>query len=266
MNDDERVFWFSYIENTLGLQLPAIQQRRFEVVLLECMNQLQLDSEQLLVRLQNDPAVWAKLIDQLAITETQFFRHLPSYDLVKGFLESCPESVRMWSAGCSSGEEVWSLAMLATELEKDFQIIATDLSGAALSKAQQAVYTERKIQYLTRQRQERFLEASSERAECYRVNESLKKTVSFFQHNLTDEQGLPLRQIDLIFCQNVLIYFRGFMQRDILNRLFETLRPGGVLVLGPSEAASWKHPLAERVKHAGALAYIKKAKTVKDVA
>lgn len=264
LSQEEKLFWFSYIETKIGLVLPEIQQRRFESRILERMQKFSLSSDEYfrLVKLRDDE--WQSLIDDLTIPETSFFRHKPSYDLYTQFLEQKKQTAHIWSVGCATGEEAWSLAMIADSILSNYKIMATDVSESAVTKGQQGIYSIRKLSTLPEGFQELYFKPvdsafqkanSVTKTPLMQINDRLKSRVSFYRHNLIDKKRLPFREIDVVFCHNVLIYFRNFVQRDILNELVKSLSIGGILVMGPAEARGWSHPKMQRYEYPGTLAF-----------
>lgn len=259
LTPEEKLFWLSYIEAKLGLILPSIQQRRFETRILERMRVYKSSSDEYFKKIKKDDAEWQALIDELIIPETSFFRHQPSFDLVQSHLQQKQTPSYLWSVGCSTGEEAWSLAMVADRFAREYKVMATDVSLTSITTAQSGQYAARKVDTLGEDMVSKYFDAmpNSISAEpmMYRINDRLRKKVSFYRHNLVDDKRLPFREIDVIFCQNVLIYFRSFVQRDILNQLVKSLSVGGLLVMAPAEARSWQHPEMTRVDFAGTLAF-----------
>jgi len=181
------------------------------------------------------------LLDLLTINETSFFRNLPQFRLladvvVPDLLKARPAgaALRVWSAGCSTGEEPYSIAMTLLErlpADRPFQIFASDLSLSALERAVAGVYPESAVRGVESTRLARFFEI---RAEGYAVRPQVKRNVIYDFHNLKHDNGL--RDMDLVFCRNVLIYFDADEQKRILVRFIRALRPGGYLFLGHSES------------------------------
>jgi chemotaxis methyl-accepting protein methylase len=131
--------------------------------------------------------------------------------------------------------------------------MATDISNQALAIARQRIYPKRKAEVIPaglRNRYGRDLPDGH-----WQVSATLAVNVSFQIFNLMDISSAPFRRLDVIFCQNVLIYFRKFDRRDILDALVQRLELGGILVLGPGEMADWSHPQVKRIDHAGTLAF-----------
>jgi chemotaxis methyl-accepting protein methylase len=203
---------------------------------------------------RHDRAEWQRLAESLVVHETAFFRHPPSYDLVAKHLSRLNRDVRIWSVGCATGEEAWSLAMTARQHAlRTYRVMATDISEHALRVARQGIYPARRADSIPDAMKLRFGQALA--SGQWQVSNTLMSQVSFHLLNLMDVAQAPFRRLDVIFCQNVLIYFRKFDRRDILDALAHRLELGGVLVLGPGEMADWQHPQMRRVDHAGTLAY-----------
>lgn len=264
LTDEDKLFWFSFIETKIGLILPEIQQRHFEAKILDKMQFYQANSDEYFEKVKNDESEWQSLINELTIPETSFFRHSASFDLIKNYLSSRgTKAVRIWSVGCSTGEEAWSLAMLADQQVVNYRVMATDINEISLNKAKQGRYSARKTHILDEIYKRSYFEIinqdkvkkSSSLMDEYSIKPFLKNNVSFYKYNLVSPNKIPFREMDVIFCQNVLIYFRGFVQRDILNKLVQSLSVGGILVMAPAEARSWKHSDMERVSYPGTLAY-----------
>ena len=149
--------------------------------------------------------------------------------------------IRIWSAGCSSGEEPYSIAMAVAETLPDLRrwdvrILATDLDSSVLERARRGMYTAERVAGVDGARLERFFVPQHERTGLhYRVAEPLRALVTFKQLNLV--QPLPMRgPLDAIFCRNTVIYFDKDTQRDLFARVAVLQRPGQVLFLGHSES------------------------------
>jgi chemotaxis protein methyltransferase CheR len=188
------------------------------------------------------------ILDEVLIGETYFFRDYEAYDLLAA--EVLPElvkqfgaykrSLRVWSAGCSSGEEAYSLSIFLNKYfaGKDWQIdiLGTDLNKSRLEKARQAVYGLNSFRH-----QSRFKEAFTpvEGRGNLQVKEEYRRNVQFKCLNLLENTSQPLKtdlyMYDLIFCRNVFIYFDQKTIKAVAKRLYQTLAPGGFLVITPSE-------------------------------
>lgn len=214
---------------------------------------------------------WAALVDHLTVHETQFFRHPPSLDLIRDdwlpawIMRTDPdETLHALSVGCSSGEEAWSLAILFDaalshcDPPRRFGITATDVSQPALSIARRAMYPLSRLPSIPEQYRAQAVEAAPDGQ--FRIVERLRKRVGFARVNLMHAARAPLRQLDLIYCQNTLIYFARERRGELLDGLARLLRPNGLLVLGAGEVTGWNHPQLHRTGGRQTLAYVRTAR------
>lgn len=203
------------------------------------------DLEQLAVRLQADPACFASLLDEVTVGETYFFRNPEHFELVRSELLPAlralrePEHVlQLWSAGCATGEEPYSLAMLldGEGLLERARVLASDIAPRALERARIGRYREWSLRGLDPLIQRRWLQTEGDHA---RVCERIRRSVVFSQLNLAEpgysSQHTAIGGLDLIFCRNVLIYFDAATIAAVEHRLYEALAPGGFAILGPSD-------------------------------
>ena len=192
-----------------------------------------------------------RLLDHLSVQETQFFRNLPQFDALRKYV--IPEivrrktgsfrSLRFWSAGCSTGEEPYSLAMSVLDVLPDpaswnIQILGTDLSETAIDIAERGWYPERKLAGMDRNHRERYFRPHDG---GYKVIEPVKRLVHFARHNMVTDP-LPISifgTCDIVFCRNVIIYFTHETAKYVIEHFFDILNPGSYLFLGHSETL-WK--------------------------
>lgn len=266
-DEEKSALWHSLIESRIGMILPEIQHSLFERRVKERMKQCGLDVMSYYQLVQIHAHEWQRLVEDLVVHETAFFRHLQSYELLEHRLSLFKTPVHIWSVGCSTGEETWSLAMLAhAHAVHGFSVMASDISESVLNVARNGFYSWRKAEKIPAAYRKNCIElpvehskhtvhASSMTTQDWQVSEVLRQHVFFHRFNLMDSADVPFRRLQIIFCQNVLIYFRQFDRRDILDALVERLDLGGLLILGPGEMVDWDHPAMKRVKHAGTLAY-----------
>ena len=197
----------------------------------------------LLDRLRQDPdgKLAAAAAEALAVTDTAFFRDGPAFERLGS--EVLPllagaggeRVVQVWCAGCSTGQEAYSLAMLAEEHDPPLrlEIIATDLSERVLEKAHSGLYTQFEVQ---RGLPIRLLLRYFEKAgEMWAVSPRLRAAIRWRRLNLIDERRSG-RKFDLILCRNVLSYFEPTVRARALSQFTPLLAPGGYLVLGVNEA------------------------------
>jgi len=189
----------------------------------------------------------SEVIDLLTTNETYFFRE--DYQLRTFAEEILPEirarkeasgdrQLRIWSAGCSSGEEPYTLAMILLELgwpdNWRVEIIGTDISQRVLQLARLGEYGETSFRNTDAAVKNRFFTESGGR---YRVNDEVKKLVTISHLNLFDHSRIALLgRIDVVFCRNVIIYFDADGKRKVIESFFQRLQPEGYLLLGHSES------------------------------
>jgi len=210
---------------------------------------------------------WSTLLDRLTVQETRFFRHRPSFDVLESYLrgrlqQGVTQPWELWSVGCASGEEPYSLAISAAEVLREsehpdhFGVTGTDISLNALSKARDGQYGARRLEQLEADLCQRYFLAQDDGR--FKVVPNLAARVCCARLNVLELAKAPMSGMDVIFCQNLLIYFRRWRRREILNRLAERLVPGGLLVVGVGEVAGWQHPELIPVADERVLAFTRK--------
>ena len=184
-----------------------------------------------------------ELLNTILINVTEFFRDPPAWEILRH--EILPpllkrikpgHSFRAWSAGCASGEEPYSIAILLAEYfgsriqDYDIKIYATDIDEEALNAARRGEYSIDAVRKVRPEWREKYFHGKG----LLRVNREIRRLVIFGRSNLG--QDAPISHVNLIVCRNVLIYFDSDLQKHILSRLHYALDPGGVLFLGKSES------------------------------
>ena len=186
-----------------------------------------------------------ELLDILMICETSFFRNQPQFDLLRDAVlpeivarkwNASSRLIRVWTAGCSTGQEPYSVAIGLLEWlpEPDswsIRVLASDLSFTALEQARRGVYRPDQVKGMDVQCVAKYFKSVNGN---HMVSEAVKKSVMFDYHNLKCENGM--RSLDMIFCRNVMIYFDLEEQRRLISRFSECLVPGGYLFLGHAES------------------------------
>jgi chemotaxis protein methyltransferase CheR len=217
------------IKAAAGLDPPAWA---LEARVRERAAALGLDDAAYIARAADDAAELERLIELLRVGETRFFRHRAQLDaLVARVLPSLRAPVRAWSAGCASGEEAWTLAMLLAERGLAFDLLATDLSAAALQRARDGRYRAARVEAdVPAPLYARYFRRIGDDDV---INDRLRAHVRFEAHNVLAPTGG--RELDLILCRNVLIYFDEARRAEAIARLARALAPGGWLCLGYSE-------------------------------
>jgi chemotaxis protein methyltransferase CheR/type IV pilus assembly protein PilK len=168
-------------------------------------------------------------------------------------------TLQAWSVGCATGEEAYSLAMLidahfaALGGRYFFGITGTDVSRPAIESARQGIYAKRRMADIPLEMRAAYCLSREDGG--FQIHPELRNRVCFTQLNALQAGTAPYAKMDLVFCQNLLIYFERERREYIVDQLAGQLRPGGVLVLGPGELVGWQHPQLERVRHPDTLAY-----------
>lgn len=184
-------------------------------------------------------------IDAVSTNETYFYRETNHLDVLGEVifpeLFARKHRVVLWSAGCSTGEEPYTLRMvfeqgLGERWDGELRIVATDISTEAIERAKEGVYSERSIRYLPAEELKKHFERLDD--DAYRVNDSLRRSVEFHVNNLLNDRQ-PVEHADVIFCRNVMIYFDKRTQQRLADEYFASvLDARGYLCIGHSESLS----------------------------
>ena len=269
LTDKQLESWSRLLESKTGVQLSGAQRTHFQSQLAIRMRELQMFDVDAYFEKVTDSVrgavEWSILLDRLVVKETSFFRHPASMILVrKKFIESLktrPDnySFDVWSVACSTGEESYSLAMVLQDVcdqyrqESYFSVTGSDVSGQAISVARQGVYGRRKVSQFSKKWRQRFFQASDN--DCAEVSQIVKNRVCFSRFNILEVEASPAVKFDVIYCQNLLVYFRRWLRRHLLNEMVKRLKPAGVLVLGPGEVTDWTHKSVRREEDSRTLAF-----------
>lgn len=225
------------LEARTGQQLGPARGWRLDTTLKPLFGELGVESlDELAIHLLDGqhPRLADRVVDALLNGETSFFRDPGVFDSVANALATSDgRRLRLWSAGCSTGQEALSLAMQWAERGGTVpEIVATDLSETAIARARAGRYTQFEIQRgLSVGRMIRWFE---NKADCWVARAELLRHVVYRRQNLLIDPA-PLGQFDAVFCRNLLFYLAPPARRQALERLAGALRPGGVLVLGAGE-------------------------------
>ena len=236
------------IETRSGILFDGSRDRFFSTRVREHVESRKLSHGTDLLRLiKNSNVEYDSLLQRLLTQETSFFRYPAAFEALekkvlpelhmKKFWES-PRSLRVWSAGCATGEEAFSIAMtVADALEFadawNIHILATDISRKALDHAEHGVYDTRSLESINPRQREQYFSRSNGH---YVVKPRIRNLVTFAPMNLA--QVVYMGKFDCIFCMNVLIYFSEERQAQLMQRFYEYLEPGGFLFLGHAETIS----------------------------
>jgi two-component system CheB/CheR fusion protein len=193
--------------------------------------------------LEVDPEEFTQLFNTILLNVTSFFRDPPAWEFLGGEVlprlakaKAADEPIRIWSAGCASGEEAYTLAMVVAEalgpeaVRERVKIYATDVDEEALGEARQARYRARQVDGVPPELLERYFERNGD---GYVFSKELRRSVIFGRHDLI--QDAPISRIDLLVCRNTLMYLNSETQSRVLARFSFALREGGYLMLGKAE-------------------------------
>jgi chemotaxis protein methyltransferase CheR len=192
---------------------------------------------------RRDPEELKVLLDSVTTNLTRFFRnqahwqtfqHFVVPDLVERKKKAGDRKIRVWSAGCSTGEEPYTVAMVLNELlPADFghEITASDLSLKSVLTAKEGFYPEMRVNGVPEYYLNKYFE---QREGGYKIVDAVRSSIKFDYHNLKNDSGL--RNLDIVFCRNVLIYFDETAQKEAVERFWSAMAPFSYLFIGHSES------------------------------
>jgi chemotaxis protein methyltransferase CheR len=264
LDDQAYVVFKEYIFELTGIQYSEAKRQLLDIRIQNRASQVGLaDPAAYLDYLKHNPnskKEVGELIDQVSIHETSFFRHQQQIDifqqLAAGLIEARrgqpDQSLRIWSAACSSGEEPYTLAMVIRRLLGNakgwkISITGTDISSGTIEKAREAQYSARSVRSLPEEYAKYVLPDPADPHQIA-LDPQVARMVKFEVHSLLDQQQ-RWKDMDIVFCRNVLIYFDGPTKQKVSANLWSALRPGGHLVLGPSDSLLGLHTEFQRTPH-----------------
>ena len=240
-----------FLEKACGILLGENKQYLVSSRLNKLMEQQGIKTlTELVQRIQSQPrsGLREQVVDAMTTNETLWFRDTYPFEVLKNKVlpemarNNPGQRLRIWSAACSSGQEPYSISMTLDEYERTnigqlkmgAQIVATDLSGAMLANCKTGEYDSLAIaRGLSQERLQRYFDPKGPGR--WAIKAPIRSRVEFRSFNLLDSYA-ALGKFDIVFCRNVLIYFSAQVKKDILTRIHATLKPGGYLFLGASEA------------------------------
>jgi len=240
----------SYLENSCGIVLAENKQYLVQCRLAKLMGEQSLSGlEQLVTKMTSAQGrgLTDQVVDAMTTNETLWFRDTHPYDVLKKrlfpeLLASSTSNMKIWSAACATGQEPYSMSMVAQEYIEatnglkgaKVSIVATDISSTALATAKKGEYELFALgRGLSKQRQDKCFTQVNE--DTWKINDKIKAAVTFRAINLLESYSM-IGNPDVIFCRNVLIYFSSELKKAILTKMHAQLKPGGYLVLGASES------------------------------
>jgi chemotaxis methyl-accepting protein methylase len=219
----------------VGMRLDSATQSRLTRCVLEAAAARKQDVRAYVAALEDDPGALQDLLDRVTVQETSFFRDPGQFGALARILPTLSGAVTVWSAGCSNGQEPYSIAMVLAESRvADWQVMATDVSSRALDRTRRAQYSEKEMAGVSPERRARWFRKE---AEHWAVVPALRERVAVSRYNLVSPTPpFDAGRCQVVFCRNVLIYFRQEDAVGFLERLATWLPPEGYLFLGYSES------------------------------
>ena len=282
MSNREFKRFSEFIYARCGIKMPPVKKTMLTARLLKRLRELGLASYSkyydYVSSSKGRSKELVKMIDVVTTNKTEFFREVEHFDfLAKSALPALTRSRRersrrklnIWSAGCSSGEEPYTLAMVLAEFFSTTQplnhsttrpldqyaILATDISTQILARAKKAIYLKETVEPVPIMLRQKYLMRGKDSQDgLCRVVPELRHCISFRHLNFMDKDfGIRMR-MDIIFCRNVVIYFDRQTQRKLFEKFYNQLVPGGYLFIGHSESL---HGISEKFQNVGTTVYRK---------
>jgi chemotaxis protein methyltransferase CheR len=254
LSDADFELYRKIIYDESGITFSATNRSILESRLKERLREKKIDSlgeyHALIIK---DHEEMKTLLDSVTTNLTRFFRNQAHFDAMEKAvvpellkLRQAEKKLRIWSAGCSTGEEPYSIAMLLKEIlppDWTFEVIASDISLKCLMVGKEGFYAESRIQGIPDAYLDKYLD---KKPGGYQIKDALKAVVRFDYHNLKNDSGL--RGLDVVFCRNVLIYFDEAAQKATVERFWEAMAPKSYLFIGHSESLFGMNTRFEFVK------------------
>lgn len=252
LSDADFLAFSEFIYNEFGIKMPPIKRVMLQGRLLKRIRELNMQSYTEYKNYFFSPEGQKKeifsFLNVVTTNKTDFFREPVHFDFLRN--EILPEyagnnrSLKIWSAGCSSGEEPYTISIVLNEFKVDnplfnFSILGSDISNKVLTNASKGVYAEHKVALMPMDLKKKyFLKSKNRENPSVRVKPELQKSIALKYVNLMDNQYDVHDTFDVIFCRNVLIYFDRATQEKVISKLSQHLRPGGYFFIGHSESLS----------------------------
>ncbi len=246
LKDDTFRHLRDFIHEKSGIYIPDTKKYLLENRLLRRLEEKKLKSYEdylYLIKYSGNGDEIAGLFDVVTTNETYFFREPRQFDVfighvVPSIVSAGAKGIRVWSAACSTGEEPYTIAILFNEhretrlLRKE--IIGSDISKGVLEAAKRSVYSSYAVRNVPEEYLKKYFRNSGN---VYSLDPKIKTMVKFLNINLVDEKQVrTLRNLDVVFCRNVLIYFDDKNKRKAVSLIYDSLKPKGYLFIGMSES------------------------------
>ncbi len=225
-----------------GITFTPTNRSILESRLKERLREKGLDSVKTYIEIvKKDKEEMKAFLDSITTNLTRFFRNQAHFDALEKFvipqiksIKKVPGTIRIWSAGCSTGEEPYTIAMLMKEILPPpwtYEIIASDISLKCLMTAKEGFYSENRIVGIPDSYLVKYFDKVKD---GYKVKPELQAKIKFDYHNLKNDSGI--RNLDVVFCRNVIIYFDEAAQTAVINRFWDSMASKSFLFIGHSES------------------------------
>jgi chemotaxis protein methyltransferase CheR len=264
LSDKDFQAFSNFIFNEYGIKMPPIKRIMLQGRLLKRIRELNMKSyteyKDYFFSKDGQEKELYNFLNVITTNKTDFFREPTHFDFLTGnvlpeFIKKTPNRLfNIWSAGCSSGEEPYTLSIVLNEFKKNlpsfsFNITGTDISNQVLEKAAKGVYPEQKIEIVPLELKKRyFLKSKDRHNPTVRVKPELQQNIALKHLNLMDNYYDMKETFSAVFCRNVLIYFDRITQEKVINKLCQHLEPGGYFFIGHSESLSGMNVPLQHIK------------------
>lgn len=281
MESEEFALWQTLLEKRTGLWLPESRKVFLIAALSRHLKEKGLSKYSELYSKLDAGAIsvldWATLVDSLTVHETCYYRDVPSLNVVSSYCRNKalngfqsepnkPQHIQVWSVGCSTGEEAYTLAIeldkvnigLKESCDKEvyYGVTAVDISYPSLAVAREGIYAARQLDFVSQSTKNYYFNRLQD--EYYQIKPQVRQRTCFIQSNVLELGKKNTQEFDVIYCQNVLIYFRQERKRQVIDQLTKRLKPGGLLVLGHGEIPPVESEQLTRLDNKHCLAFLKK--------
>ena len=285
MPSDEFALWQTLLEKRTGLWLPESRKVFLIAALTRHLKEKGLNNFSELYSKLDAGAIsvldWATLVDSLTVHETCYYRDAASLSLFANYCRNKvldglqktpqrPQHIQVWSVGCSTGEEAYTLAIELDKVnvglkesnnkEMYYGITAIDISYPSLAVAREGIYAGRQLDFVPATAKNLYFEKLAD--DYFQIKPHIRQRTCFIQGNVLELGKKNKQEFDVIYCQNVLIYFRKERKQEVIRQLTKRLKPGGLLVLGHGETTEVDNKELTRVDNKQCLAYLRNSETV----
>ena len=261
LSDKDFQAFSDFIYNEYGIKMPPVKRVMLQGRLLKRIRELNMNSyteyKEYFFSQEGQKKEIFNFLNVITTNKTDFFREPVHFDFLRD--EILPKHqgngfFKVWSAGCSSGEEPYTISIVLNEHKRllpnfNYSIHGSDISNKVLTNAAKGIYAENKITLMPLEFKKRyFLKSKDRNNPTVRVKPELQRNIALKHVNLMDNHYDMNETFDVIFCRNVLIYFDRATQEKVISKLCNYLRPGGIFFIGHSESLSGMNVPLEHIK------------------